>query len=65
MAEPIRISPKEARSKVQSGSALLVCGYEDPEKFGRNHLEGGIFYGELTSRLPSLSKDQEIIFYCA
>ena len=65
MTEPIRIPPQEVQKKLQSGSALLVCGYDNPEKFKENQLQGGISYEEFTSRLPALSKDQEIIFYCA
>ena len=65
MTESIRISPQEVREKVQSGSALFVCGYDDPQKFKANQLEGGISYAEFISRLPALSKDQQIIFYCA
>ena len=63
MKEPIRIPPQEVRKKVQAASALFVCGYDVPEKFKANQLEGSISYQEFTSRLPSLSKDQEIIFY--
>lgn len=40
--EPIRIPPQEVRSKVQSGSTLLVCGYEEDTKFEKMKLEGGI-----------------------
>ncbi len=65
MAEPIRISPEEARRKVTSGSALLVCAYEDDEKCKKLHLEGAIFLTELKPKLSALPKDQEIIFYCA
>ena len=65
MTEPTRISPEVVREKVQAGSALLVCSYDDPEKCKQNHLEGGMFYGDFTSRLSSLTKGQEIIFYCA
>ncbi len=65
MAEPERISAQEVRRKVQSGEALLVCAYDDEEKFRNLHLEGGISFQEFQSRLPSLSKDQEIVFYCA
>ncbi|MBD3305272.1 ArsR family transcriptional regulator [candidate division KSB3 bacterium] len=65
MPEPRRISPQEARQKVVSGSALLVCAYGDQRKFHYYHLQGAISYSEFKSRLPSLSKDQEIIFYCA
>ena len=65
MTEPNRISPREVRDKVQAGSALLVCAYDDEEKFRNNHLEGAISFSEFKSRLPSLTNTQEIIFYCA
>ncbi len=65
MAEPQRISAQEVRRKVQSGEALLVCAYDDEEKFRSLHLEGAISFREFQSRLPSLSKGQEIVFYCA
>jgi hypothetical protein len=65
MQEPIRISPQEARQKVTSGSALLVCAYGNKEKFENNHLQDAISYPEFKSQLASLLKDQEIIFYCA
>jgi rhodanese-related sulfurtransferase len=65
MVEPIRVSPQEVREKVTAGSALLVCAYDDEEKFKRNHLEGAISLSEFNSRLSSLAKDQEIVFYCA
>ena len=65
MTEPTRIPPEEVRQKVQAGSALLVCGYDDSEKCSKNHLEGAMFYGDFTSRVASIPNDQEIIFYCA
>jgi hypothetical protein len=65
MAEPNRVSPEEAREKATSGTALLVCAYDDDEKFKLVHLEGAISLNEFKSKLPSLTKDQEIIFYCA
>jgi hypothetical protein len=65
MKEPIRISPREAQEKVAAGTALLVCAYDDEEKFKNNSLEGSISFSEFQSRLPSLSPDQEIVFYCA
>jgi hypothetical protein len=58
-----RITPGEARTKVQAGKALLVCSYED-KKCKKILLEGAMLRSELEGRLPSLSKDQEIIFYC-
>ena len=65
MTEPVRISIEDARQKVNSGAALLVCAYDDDEKFKNNHLQGAISFGEFKAKLPSLSETQEIIFYCA
>ena len=65
MTAAIRISPNETREKVTSGRALLVCAYDDERKFKANHLEGAISLSDFKSRLASLPKDQEIIFYCA
>lgn len=65
MSEPIRISVNEARQKVASGQALLVCAYDDSDKFKKNHLEGALRFSELLSKLPALDTSQEIIFYCA
>ena len=65
MKEFTRVPPQEVRHKVASGSALLVCAYADEQKFRNNYLEGAISLSEFDSRLAALSKDQEIIFYCA
>ena len=65
MSEPIRISPQEARQKVTAGQAILVCAYDDADKFKANRLEGALSFLEFRSRLPVLAKNQEMIFYCA
>ena len=65
MAEPIRISVEVARQKVNSGVALLVCAYDDDKKLKNNHLQGAISLNDFRAKLPSLSTEQEIIFYCA
>lgn len=65
MSEPIRISTQEARQKVTAGQALLVCAYDDDDKFTTNHLEGALSFSEFRSRLPGFAKNQEMIFYCA
>ena len=65
MTEPIRISVEDARQKVRAGTALLVCAYDDNEKFSNNHLQGAISLNDFLAKLPSLSTQQEIIFYCA
>jgi hypothetical protein len=63
MLEPDRISPKEVREKLKADKALLVCAYEDEAKFKNMQLQGAISLNEFKSKLPSLAKDQEIIFY--
>jgi rhodanese-related sulfurtransferase len=65
MAEPVRITPEEARKRVTTGGALFVCAYDDDEKFRSMHLEGGISLGEFKALAAALPKDREIIFYCA
>jgi len=63
MVEPRRVSPEEVYRKLSSDTAILVCAYEDEAKFKKMQLQGAISFSEFKSRLPSLSKDQEIIFY--
>ena len=63
MLETVRIQPEEARQKVLSGQALLVCAYPVYEKFLKYHLEGAIPLSDLHAKEGRLSKDQEIIFY--
>ena len=65
MSNVIRVSPGEAKQKVTSGAALLVCAYASDAKFAENHLEGAISFADLQARSDQLAKDQEIIFYCA
>lgn len=65
MKEPIRVTPEETYQKLKSGASLLVCAYQDEAKCRKMQLEGSISHNEFESRLPSLSKSQEIIFYCA
>ncbi len=63
MSEPERITAEEVYSKLRSGKTLLVCAYEDEERFKKLQLEGAISLNEFKSRLPSLARDQEIVFY--
>jgi len=65
MSDPIRIQPEETRKKVLSGAAIFVCAYEDEEKFRKMHLEGAISFNTFKSTVASLSREQEIVFYCA
>jgi hypothetical protein len=65
MAGAERVGARETFERVKSGNALLVCAYEDEEKFKALHLEGAISLEVFKSRLGSIPKAQEIIFYCA
>ncbi len=63
MTEPKRITPEEVHQKLKADKALLVCAYDDEAKFKMVQLQGAISLNEFKSKLPSLEKDQEIIFY--
>ncbi len=65
MPEPNRIGPEETREKLENGTAVLVCAYDSDEKFRTVHLEGAVSLIDFESKLSSLPKNQEIIFYCA
>jgi hypothetical protein len=58
-----RISPEDARQLVESGQALLVCSYDD-DSCKSKLVQGALLQSELEARLPSLSKETQIIFYC-
>jgi hypothetical protein len=63
MSEPKRVTAEEVYDRLRSGKVLLVCAYEDEEKYRKLQLEGAISFNAFKSKLPSLSKDQEIVFY--
>lgn len=65
MSEPLRVTPQEVYQKLKLAELLLVCAYDDQEKFRMMRLEGAISLKEFQSRLPGISKNQEIVFYCA
>ncbi len=61
-----RISVKEVHRRMRNhADLLLVCAYDTPERFREMELEGAISWPEFQKRLPSLPKDQGIVFYCA
>jgi hypothetical protein len=64
MMDPAHIGPEEAYTKLKAGTALLVCAYDSDEKFRAMPLEDAVSLSAFRSRLSSLPKDQEIIFYC-
>jgi rhodanese-related sulfurtransferase len=65
MTKVSRITPEETYQKLRVENALLVCAYDSEEQFKSLRLEGAISLPEFRAKLPSLSKDQEIVFYCA
>lgn len=58
-----RVSVQDARQRVQAGDALLVLAYVGEDRFESQALDGAISYGTLEERIPSMSTDQEVIFY--
>ena len=66
MTEATRVSPQYVWEKLHSSSdTLLVCAYEDPEKFRQNRLQGAIDMQQLESKMPTIGKEREIVFYCS
>jgi hypothetical protein len=63
MADVERISVEQAHAKTKASQALLVCAYEDEAKCRRLNLAGSISLTSFQSRVASLPKTQEIIFY--
>jgi rhodanese-related sulfurtransferase len=60
-----KIDVTQARHDVEVSDALLVCAYDNQEKFEKYHLADAISLDDLRSREDSLSKERELIFYCA
>ncbi len=63
MADIERISAQLAHTNAKSNQALLVCAYEDEAKCRMLNLDGSISFTSFKSRVESLPKSQEIIFY--
>ena len=63
MADIQRISAQEAHAKTTANRALLVCAYDDEAKCRMLNLDGSISLASFKSRVSSLPKSQEIIFY--
>ena len=64
MPEIPRIGVQEAHEKVMADRALLVCAYEDEERYHKFKLKGAMSLARFQSLLPSVPRDREIIFYC-
>ena len=64
MNQAPRISVAEARRRVKAGS-LLVCAYDDENTCRQHHLDGALHMAALQTRVATLPKETEIVFYCA
>ncbi len=61
-----RISARALHRRLAKGDGtLLVCAYESDDRFREIEIEGAISWSAFQSRLPSLTVDQDIVFYCA
>jgi hypothetical protein len=60
----MRIDVQDAFQKITAGEAILVCAYEEDEKYPDYRLEKSMSFSEFLKKLPEVKKDQEIIFYC-
>ncbi len=60
-----RTAATDAHARVNTGDALLVCAYGSEKKCRDRALEGSISLTAFETRAPTLSKDQELIFYCS
>ncbi len=63
--KPERVSANNVRESVENKSSMLVCAYDDDDKFKAMHLAGAISLNDFKSKADSLEKDQEVFFYCA
>ena len=63
MADIQGIDAQQAHAKAESNQVLLVCAYEDEAKCRKLNLDGSISLASFKSRVNSLPKSQEIIFY--
>ena len=65
MSKIVRVTPEEIYPRLKSGNCLLVCAYDNEETFRTMRLEGAISLQDFKNQVSQISKDQEIIFYCA
>jgi hypothetical protein len=61
----LRVTPEELKSKLGSEQPpLLVCAYADDDKCRKLGVEEGLTYHEFEQKLPDVSQDRGIVFYC-
>jgi hypothetical protein len=60
-----RISVRDVQQKLaRHEGALVVCAYDDDQKWRGAGVSGSIPFSQLQAKLNTLPKTQEIIFYC-
>jgi rhodanese-related sulfurtransferase len=64
MAAYEMISAEQARRDMQAG-ALLINGYDVPEKWEMSRVPGAISYLDFAEQAQDLPRDTELMFYCA
>lgn len=64
MADVSRLSAEQVRNGVVAGTTVLVCAYENYEKFEKYKLEGAIPLSDFKANLSSYPRDTQIVFYC-
>ena len=60
-----RLSAEQVRKGVVAGTTILVCAYDNDEKFEKYKLEGAIPLSRFNANVSNYPKDTEIVFYCA
>jgi len=65
--EPRRLFAWDLGHKLRPGLArpLVVCADADPEKCARMKINGSLSLKEFESRLDSIPRNREIVFFCS
>ncbi|MCO6437646.1 MAG: ArsR family transcriptional regulator [Phycisphaerae bacterium] len=63
---PTRVQADAVRKRMgKDDGPLLVCAYDNEEKCRNFGIGEAISYPKLKSRLDSISKSKELVFFCA
>jgi hypothetical protein len=66
MADVPRVEPSEVMKKQGSGRKMwMVCAYDDEAKCTQLRIDSALTMSQFTAQVPSLSREEEIVFYCA
>lgn len=65
MKKPKGIDPTQAREKVRTGQATLICAYVDDDKCSKILLDGATTLSRWLVAEEEPDRDREIIFFCA